>query len=187
MNLMTGREEFYALKDKLCGGVHDLVDANPDDSSLNFWSGRMLDAISAARSLDTLRVYEKFMLVEKNARVFHWFQMAVTYMSQACDGPIAHIFTQEHVDRLIGFDRAMFLTNNGMFPDAKDYEEYREYLNAIQAAAVISDADAYEYLTANLIAVSILVMERDIIDPKLITEMLKVMASGSAALVAGTL
>lgn len=186
---VTGANEF----DQLRHGLFERLEALNDYSGKsNAFIAKAYDYIDATRSTDTLRIFDRLML-EQNGNVYKLFLLnqCITVLRSAFGNEVNSVFTQEHIERASSFDYALNQRSSAggeIFPDVESMERKVAYMEAMRGAVILGDNNVVDYFSSRFDSIAKLTVEHDIIDPKLLLEIINSLLKGSsAALVDGTL
>lgn len=169
-------DECDVIRQRLYAAIDTLRESLPSNRSTDYFLQKMMDMVANSwNDLGLLRIYDAMLVDQRSVFRLHHFHFAVTAFRSFHKGSLPPEFTADYVDRAVAFEHSQQDVND-LFGEL-EYKEYREYLEAIRSAAIMSETEVFAYLTSHLSEVARITVTNDITDPKMLSEMIKIMSS----------
>lgn len=181
--------EFERLKESLYERLGSLTIDGASDDKLFSVISKMYEHVDSARSLDTLRVYDRLLLQQTNRYNLNLLTIVIKVLTINRREPFNHIVTQDLLNRVAEFDFALSKEDGGyhFYSDVRSDLKIARYLDLAREVVILGDHGTLSYVTSNFESVFRFIKEHDLNDPAYLLESIRIMQNGATALAGGAL
>lgn len=181
--------EFERIKGSLYERLESFTIAGVSDDKMISIISKMYEQVDSARSIDSLRVYDRLLLQQNNLYSIHLIASIIRTLTINRREPFSHIVTQDLLDRVAEFDFALSKEDGGyhFYSDVRSDLKIARYLDLAREAVILGDHGTLSYVTSNFESVFRFIKEHDLNDPIILLESIRIMQNGATALAGGAL